>query len=66
MPILDAFLDSFASSSFDASALPRPPARPQARLLEVLTVVVPLLDSAQRDTLADRILEGPQRLPARR
>ena len=64
--ILDAFLDSFASSSFDASALPRPPARPQARLLEVLTVVVPLLDSAQRDTLADRILEGPQRLPARR
>jgi Spy/CpxP family protein refolding chaperone len=62
---LDAFLDSFTSSSFDAGALPRPPARPEPRLLEVLAVVVPLLDSAQRDTLAERILEGPPRPRAR-
>lgn len=62
----ESFLDSFASSSFDSSALPPPPARPEPRLLAVLAVVVPLLDSEQRGTLADRILEGPPRPPARR
>ncbi|MBL9025386.1 MAG: hypothetical protein JNL21_24540 [Myxococcales bacterium] len=61
----ERFLDSFASSSFDSSALPPPPARPEPRLLEVLAVVVPLLDSEQRGTLADRVLEGPPRPRAR-
>ena len=64
----EAMLDAFAKDTFDAkTSVPQPPegARPhgppQGRFLETLAVVVPLLEQAQRDELADRIMEGPMR-----
>lgn len=58
-----ALLDAFADASFDAeSALPAPPAAPKAgppSPVKVLSVIVPLLDEAQRAKLADRVEQGP-------
>jgi Spy/CpxP family protein refolding chaperone len=64
----EAMLTAFASDSFDAAdVLPEPPpgAGPQ-RMIEALAVVVPILDQAQREELADRIAKGPQHGPKRR
>ncbi|MFO0612446.1 MAG: hypothetical protein U0414_07655 [Polyangiaceae bacterium] len=60
-----ALLDAFAAASFNANdALPRPPAmgKPHSPI-EVLAVIVPLLDEAQRAKLADRIEQGPPAPP---
>ncbi len=63
-----AMLDAFAKDAFDAKAsVPQPPegamphGPPQGRFLEALAVIVPLLEPAQRDELADRIMEGPMK-----
>lgn len=64
----EAMLDAFAKDAFDAKAsVPQPPdgamahGPPKGRFLETLAVVVPLLEQAQRDELADRIMEGPMK-----
>lgn len=59
-----AKLESFASDSFDANAfLPTPPKdAPRGHIegmVRWLSVVVPVLDEAQRNTLADKLEEGP-------
>jgi Spy/CpxP family protein refolding chaperone len=60
-----ARLVSFASDSFDAKQFTTPPADapamkyPGERMVRALAVVVPLLDAAQREKLAQRIEQGP-------
>lgn len=59
-----AKLESFANDSFDANAfLPAPPKdAPRGHvdgMVRWLSVVVPVLDEAQRNTLADKLEEGP-------
>jgi Spy/CpxP family protein refolding chaperone len=63
-----ALAKAFAEDKFDASAaLPEPPSGarppmggpPPGRFLEALQVIVPLLDGAQRESLAARIEKGP-------
>jgi Spy/CpxP family protein refolding chaperone len=65
---MKARLESFASDSFDARAFVAPPKDAKAhpglkdhgeRMHRMLSVVVPLLDSAQREKLAQRIESGP-------
>ena len=64
---MSARLESFAADSFDAKAFVAPPAgapqggrmHPLARMVNELAVVVPLLDPAQRETLAAQLEEGP-------
>ena len=64
---MSARLESFASDSFDAKAFLAPPAgapqggpmHPLARMVNELAVVVPLLDSTQRETLAAQLEKGP-------
>lgn len=61
-----ALIEAFADAKFDAkSALPAPEAAASAgppSPAKVLSVIVPLLDEAQRAKLADRVEQGP---PAR-
>jgi Spy/CpxP family protein refolding chaperone len=62
-----ARLESFAADSFDAKAFVAPPAdapqvgmmHPLARMVNELAVVVPLLQPAQRETLAALLEKGP-------
>ncbi|WP_438040724.1 Spy/CpxP family protein refolding chaperone [Sorangium sp. So ce128] len=62
-----ARLETFAADRFDANAfLPRPPAGekmgPRAhldRMVGALAAIVPILDEAQRNALAERIEKGP-------
>jgi len=60
-----AMIDAFAKDDFDAKAnLPEMPTGRMhgpgpARFVESLAIIVPLLDDAQRSTLADRIEQGP-------
>ncbi|WP_437589639.1 Spy/CpxP family protein refolding chaperone [Sorangium sp. So ce1000] len=62
-----ARLETFAADRFDANAfLPQPPAGekmgPRAHLghmVDALAAIVPILDEAQRNALADRIEKGP-------
>ncbi|WP_437991661.1 Spy/CpxP family protein refolding chaperone [Sorangium sp. So ce145] len=62
-----ARLETFAADRFDANAfLPRPPAGekmgPAAhldRMVGALAAIVPILDEAQRNALAERIEKGP-------
>lgn len=62
-----ARLETFAADRFDASAfLPQPPAGekmgPRAhldRMVGALAAIVPILDEAQRNALAERIEKGP-------
>jgi Spy/CpxP family protein refolding chaperone len=60
-----ARLASFASDSFDAKQFTTPPEdapamkHPGERMVRALAVVVPLLDAAQREKLAQRIEQGP-------
>ena len=62
-----ARLESFAADSFDAQAFVAPPAgapqggpmQPLARMVNELAVVVPLLEPAQRETLAALLEKGP-------
>ena len=62
-----ARMESFASDSFDAKAFLTPPAdapqgrmmHPLARMVNELAVVVPLLEPAQRETLAAQLEKGP-------
>lgn len=57
-----AALEAFGTDRFDADAL-LPKAPPHAGkphgFIEALAVVVPLLTAEQRESLADRIEEGP-------
>jgi hypothetical protein len=58
-------LETFAASSFDASAFVAPPAdapTPRAhieRFARAMAAVAPLLDADQREELADRLEQGP-------
>ena len=56
-----------ADAKFDAkTALPAAPERPKAgppSPAKVLSVIVPLLDEAQRAKLADRVEQGPPEEP---
>ncbi len=62
-----ARLETFAADRFDANAfLPQPPAGekmgPRAhldRMVGALAAIVPILDEAQRNALAERIEKGP-------
>lgn len=58
-----ALIDAFAEAKFDAkTALPAPPVMAKAgppSPAKVLSVIVPLLDDAQRAKLAERIEQGP-------
>ena len=65
----DAKMQSFVGSSFDARAFVAPPAgapqpdgRPD-RMVHDLATVVPLLTTAQREALAQRIEAGPHAAP---
>ena len=62
-----ARLETFAADRFDANSfLPQPPAGektgPRAHLghmVDALAAIVPILDEAQRNALAERIEKGP-------
>lgn len=62
-----ARLESFAADTFDAKAFVTPPAdapagrpmHPLARMVNELAVVVPILEPAQRETLAALLEKGP-------
>lgn len=64
-------LEAFVADAFDAHALATPPApkdgmdprKHMEGFVRVLARVVPVLDPAQRETVAARLLEGPPRGP---
>lgn len=65
--LMRARMESFAADTFDAKAFVAPPAdapqrammHPLARMVNELAVVVPLLEPAQRETLAAMLEKGP-------
>jgi Spy/CpxP family protein refolding chaperone len=65
--LMRARMESFAADTFDARAFVAPPAdapqgammHPLARMVNELAVVVPLLEPAQRETLAAMLEKGP-------
>jgi Spy/CpxP family protein refolding chaperone len=68
---MSARLEAFAADSFDAKAFVAPPAGAEGfgpkqhmeRMVKDLAVVVPLLDPAQRETLAAQLEKGPPAHP---
>ena len=62
---MKARLEAFASEAFDAKAFATPlegagpPREHVARMVDDMSRVVPILDAAQRETLASRLEKGP-------